>query len=387
MEFLKYGSLRLVRSENDRIIQEIKESELSKEQWMVTEKIHGSNAGIYFNSESIKVASRVGFLESFSKFHGFQDYVLQYKEGLKGLDQVIRNGVECNFEDTLETLDPYTIIFGEYFGGSIQKGMPYPTEKQFRAFDVVTVINKTDQVMEELKSEPSCYLEHPSLEGKIILYPFNKLDMLEHVKSFTGIDTVKPIFVGSIDGCLLVDKERKTDYACNLRITESGMASKGSEALQHYVTSEGIVIEPVETKFHNGEKLALKRKAEKFKEKEQVDRDVVPLHERNKLALFEYEHDFLSELDSMVTRNRYDAVVSKFGEVGIKDFPKILKEFMADIQKDGEEFLEETATADVCEDRFFGYTKIKQFDHPNEMMMLLTNTVKSFIRPLLLTED
>ena len=152
MKFIEYPSIRNIKSVEDRAVKEVIASDLNKEEWIISEKIHGANGAIYFNGTEVKTANRSGFLESFSKFFGFQKIASVYEQELKKYYQGMCNSFEHIGID-LEKYNAYMIAYGEVYGGSVQKGTPYSKIKTFRAFDVVIVADLNGGLIEKLNKK------------------------------------------------------------------------------------------------------------------------------------------------------------------------------------------------------------------------------------------
>ncbi len=195
-------------------------------------------------------------------------------------------------------------IFGELIGGSyphpevakikgatrVQKGVFYAPQNLFLAFDIL-INNQRYLSVDEAN------------------YYFEKHDLLH----------AKTLFRGSIDECLAYPNE-----------FDSTIPEQLGLPLILPNICEGVVIRPVEPIFfHNGSRLLLKNKNEKWAEKKQFKtriRKEEPLPERVvklKEAILTY-----------ATENRLDNVLSKVGEVNHKDIGKVLGLFSKDIVED-----------------------------------------------------
>lgn len=88
-----------------------------------TTKIHGTNAGIqiHFYNDTFQVQSRTNIITPDSDNAGFASYVYYHEESYRTLFQEIK-------DELVDTLDHYpeyygAVIFGEWCGGNIQKGV------------------------------------------------------------------------------------------------------------------------------------------------------------------------------------------------------------------------------------------------------------------------
>jgi len=117
-------------------------------QWVVTEKVHGSNFSFVYNVENriMKYAKRSGLIEEGEYFFNFQDILPEVEPKIMIIiDNILNN--ENNKK--LETI----IVYGELFGGwypdiktkykPIQKGIYYSPNIHFIAFDIhITYFNE-----------------------------------------------------------------------------------------------------------------------------------------------------------------------------------------------------------------------------------------------------
>ena len=267
MEFQKFNSLENSYRQNliDKVQYEGKDGGL----WIATEKLHGANFSFWCDGKEVKVASRTQFVDG--TFFNCQAVINKYSQGVLETWSAV-----CNEGDIL-------VIYGELFGGNIQKEVEYG-EKDFKGFDVT--VNGTP---------------------------------LEQVKGFSvirwaGITTVPVIHVGTFAECLALPNTFKS------LLTPEGYEEDN--------TSEGLVIEPVEPAwFANGNRIYFKNKTESFSEKKSKPKNEV----------FEMSEDLSDLLNSILeynTEQRVCNVVSKFGQVTNKDFGKILGLTVQDILED-----------------------------------------------------
>lgn len=305
MKFTRYSSIENSYRElfMNKIVQEGKVGG----EWIVTEKIHGANFSIWFDIENseIKYAKRSGFL---SNENFYNHYLLK-----ENLERELLYFFEHLKKD--EKAKESIVLQGELFGGSfitghnnpkvkaVQKGVFYSPNLEFMAYDM-----KFDGVLQSF-NELS-----------------NILDWFDHLVT-TKIRYIKPLFKGSFEECL------KFDINFNSTIPKI----LGFDEIENNIC-EGIVIKPVEPSFLAcGARIIIKNKNEKFKEKGTKERK-----EKNNLPTFsEKEKGIFSELLSYVTENRLKNVISKIGEIGQKDFGKLLglvaKDTLEDFLKDNEE--------------------------------------------------
>src|SRR5260221_3043426 len=88
---------------------------------VVTEKIHGTNSRFGLVDGAFKVGARNTELTEPGDGFGFYGWVQE-------------QGIEQRLREHYEGVD--IIVYGEWYGPKIQKGVVYATEKQFRGFAV-----------------------------------------------------------------------------------------------------------------------------------------------------------------------------------------------------------------------------------------------------------
>ena len=185
-------------------------------------------------------------------------------------------------------------------GGNLWgKGIFYSPNNEFFAFDIL--LNRTDFLSVTAANE--------LFEKEGLLY-------------------AKTIFKGPITKCL----EHPNDFNSTIP------ADLGLPEITPNIV-EGVIIRPVQPRFfNNGTRVILKHKNEKWSEKNKSDKPVKPavIYSEKVLQLHE-------AVKAYITENRLDNVLSKIGEVTIKDFGKVLglfnKDILEDFQKDYEEVL------------------------------------------------
>jgi len=273
MEFHKFSSLENSYRQNliDKVQYEGKEDGL----WMATEKLHGANGSFWCDGTEVKFASRSQFVDG--TFFNCQAVINKYQ------DQVMQLWLNesCGDDRTL------LIVYGELFGGNIQKEVEYG-EKDFRAFDIV-------------------------VNGTPISKSFAQQACLE-----VGIPFVPVFHVGTFAECLALPNTFKST------LTPEGYEGENN--------AEGLVIEPVEPAwFNNGSRIYFKNKTESFTEKKPKETKVFELSEQ--------ESDLLNELLTYNTEQRVSNVISRIGAITNKDFGKILGLTVQDMF---EEFTKET---------------------------------------------
>ena len=269
MDFHKFSSLE--NSYRQNLIDKVQYEGKDGGMWMATEKLHGANFSFWCDGTEVKVASRSQFVDG--TFYNCQAVINRYSENILNWCQGF--GVET------------FIVFGELFGGNIQKEVEYG-EKDFAAFDVV--INGVVQ---------------------------DKQTAWRIAKE-CGLNFAPVLFTGTFAECLALPNTFKSVLT--------------PEDYEGENNAEGLVIEPVEPAwFNNGNRIYFKNKTESFTEKKPKEIKVFELSEA--------ESDLMNDILAYNTEQRVSNVISKIGAVTNKDFGKILGLTMQDMF---DEFTKET---------------------------------------------
>lgn len=266
MEFTKFSSLENSYRQNliDKVQYEGKDGGL----WMVTEKLHGANGSFWCDGTEVKFASRSQFVDG--TFYNCQAVINRYSENILNWCQGF--GVKT------------FIVYGELFGGNIQKEVQYG-EKDFAAFDVVI-----DGVVQDKQAA-------------------------WRIAKECGLNFAPVLFTGSFKECL--------------ELSNTFQSTLTPEGYEGENISEGLVIEPVEPAwFANGSRVYFKNKTESFSEKNRQPK------EKQLFELSGEESDLLNELLTYNTEQRVSNVISKIGQVTNKDFGRILGLTVQDILED-----------------------------------------------------
>jgi Rnl2 family RNA ligase len=108
--FKKYSEIE--NTYREKAVDQVFLQQLSDGDWIVTEKIHGSNVTFYTDGHDIRVAKRTSFLETeeeLLKFYNMPEIVKRYRQYIIKTFEVLK-------EDNKEV--KYVRIHGEVFGGS-----------------------------------------------------------------------------------------------------------------------------------------------------------------------------------------------------------------------------------------------------------------------------
>lgn len=311
MNFKKFSSIE--NAYRIKEVQSIQSRGLAGGDWIVQEKIHGTNLGFWYDgSGSIKVSRRSGFLNESEMSSYFNAHVIleKNKASVKHAFALLKE------MQGMENLS-HIVVFGEGFGGKypnvkhtdeiepkrIQKGVYYSPNNEFYAFDIRL---------------------HFSEDGKEWL-EFLNMDLFADVAEKANFIYAKSLFRGKFDEAL----EYNNEYNSKLPEMVSELTDVDLPTLDDNIC-EGNVIKPVEYKtFNNIQRVILKSKNQKFSEKSKNRKAPKPPVQLSNEAqkMLEYALQYVNE-------NRLRNVLSKHGEVNQKDFGRILGAFAKDAIED-----------------------------------------------------
>jgi Rnl2 family RNA ligase len=296
--FQKYPSLE--NHYNSKFISKIRFEGKDLGEWVVREKIHGTNFSVIITKNSISACKRSGHILPSESFFGHEMVMKTYGPSFRKIQTLIIDG-----KIDVEVYQ----IFGEFAGGGIQKEVDYG-EKDFYVFDILTY----------RKDGTDFYYDDKS--------------MTEFCSNF-GLKTAPLIAYGTFDelSTTVNDFDSVVNYYNELvRMTDIEHANNhnfgylpSSEAGKN--VAEGYVLKPIIPDFFNsGARIAIKSKNSRFTEKKKSDKPIKP-----KAELSENDQTILANLSEYSTWNRVSNVLSKIGEVGPKDFGKVMGLTMQDI--------------------------------------------------------
>lgn len=364
MKFIKYPSIKRL---TERAISNVRDINVELPEFMVTEKLHGANMGIYSNGTEFKIASREGFVRDGIKFYNGRAVADKYKEAImkhakESTDEAKAAGI---------TGEVTSIYFGELFGGNIHKGTPYSQEQDFVLFDFFVLFDDTPDNREALHQNGVSHFEILQEEGLLLCRAYDKPTALKKIAYEIGCRPIEILFIGSFEGAILVKNDFESKYVCPQKVKESGVEAHGQEAVDYLCITEGVIIEPVYPVNYFGDTFKYKSKNMKFEEKHNTGyKEKTSAVEKALNNLTDEERDTLYDMDNYITNPRFEAVLSKMGEVTIKDFSKVLKSYVDDVIA---EFKED------CKEDGKDFPTLSK-----DAMMLFTNEVKAFIKPKLL---
>ena len=299
-----------------------------QDKWVVTEKVHGANFSFWVYKDletkeiNIKCAKRSGWIEEDEKFFNYKSVLEKYRPMLEKLRD--------------DQLDDF-VIYGEMYGGNIQSRMCYKLEQDFVAFDMLRI----------------------NEDGSLSL-PLRKLKVLT-LDEYYNIPVVPLIGVYDTFEEALAVEESFT----------SKLIRQGFDGKDIHKEAEGIVIEPDTAVYEpNGSRVYLKKKTKRFLEKGGKPN----IKHKSPVVLQESVQSKLDEALVFLNHNRFESVVSKIGEVSIKDIGKVMGLLTQDIVVDMEKDLEQSV-------EFWFETKGEK----QLFMKNLQKVVQDFIKPILLT--
>ena len=263
MQFIKFSSIE--NSYQPALLKKARDLYLGD--YVVTEKLHGSNIGFYYGKDKEpRIASRNGFTdENF------------YNMASSTVIQDLMPRLQLAADAMLDMYDTdQVIIYGELVGNGIQKGVFYSKDKSFYAFRISFVFDDEEEVLDYASFSEIC----------------DKFD----------IPQVPFIYQGKLDDCLKISNAFDSLVA---NIPDN--------------ICEGVVISPVVCRYYgNGNAIMFKNKNDKFREKsvkqkEPVNFDIM-------------DNEFLGDAMLYITENLAQSIISKFG-CDITLMPFYMKEF------------------------------------------------------------
>lgn len=324
--FEKYSSLE--NHYNGKFIEKIRGAGLDvTEGWVAREKIHGTNFSIIIERDAVTCAKRTGLILPAEDFFGYSVILKKYNDSIKAVQHTIKEGSSMQ-------------IFGEFAGGGIQKGVDYG-EKDFYVFDIlVKTAEGTNQFVDDFMMETMCNTFGFKMAPLLGRGKFDDLIQLPNM-----LDVV----VNDYNKLAETEFEEANKKVWPAVVAEANIA-------------EGYVLKPCYPKFFpNGTRVAIKCKNSKFSEKAKSDKPI-----KATAVLTDIDKVTLSTLAAYATLNRVNNVISKIGEVGPKDFGKVMGLTVQDI-------LEEAGREEIF---------ITDADQPDVVKKELVTYVQGVIRPV-----
>lgn len=277
MDFRKYNSIE--NSYQTKFLLKVlsRHPELQEEQYIAREKIDGANIQLVFTpGQPMKVGKRTSFLNEGEAFFDIWNTLEKYKEEL----EILQNRTNLT-ETTIR-------LYGEIYGNGIQKRVDYGNEKYIVFFDI--------EVAGELQSQK----------------------YFDEIMRELGLNDFIPPKVGFYNNL---------NSALNFDVNfDSHILGKDNNP------AEGIVIQPynkVVYLFDTPDRFILKKKSDKFSEKEGV-KEHKPREQINPELL-----SILTNFRSYINTNRVLSVFSKHGEIQEpKEIGKYIKLILDDAKED-----------------------------------------------------
>ncbi|MDF1695574.1 MAG: RNA ligase family protein [Saprospiraceae bacterium] len=300
--FKKYNSIE--NSYRSEFLARIQGHDLWDKPYVVQEKAHGSNISFYTEDGiTFQACKRSGQLREDESFYNHQFLLERYKDKFVSIwESVVQSKPELT----------HLSIFGEVIGGN------YPHDDVPRS----TTAKKVQKGI--------LYCPHNEFYGFDILIDGNHYLDVEWANTLfedSGLLYAKTLFEGSLDDCLAYPNEFNSLIPGWLGLPDIGEN-----------ICEGVIIKPKETSyFHNGTRVILKNKNEKWAEKVRFSR-VIKIGAPDSEKVVQLKEAILT----YVTENRLQNVLSKEGELSPKDIGRILGLFNKDVVED---FLKDYSTA------------------------------------------
>uniref|UniRef100_A0A6C0BNZ7 RNA ligase domain-containing protein n=1 Tax=viral metagenome TaxID=1070528 RepID=A0A6C0BNZ7_9ZZZZ len=131
MQFIKFP--KITPSYSTRFQTEIAPFTAQEGDWVVLEKVHGSNASFACDGKEVKLGKRRSFVKDFKQFYRSADFLETHKDRVLGLWADLKDA-------------EHVVIFGELFGGHygdlkssvvrVQREVDYCPQHVFYAFDI-----------------------------------------------------------------------------------------------------------------------------------------------------------------------------------------------------------------------------------------------------------
>ncbi|USL85680.1 RNA ligase [Enterobacter phage fGh-Ecl01] len=326
--FEKYSTLE--NHYNGKFIERIRNAGFDvTETWVAREKIHGTNFSVIVTKDSIQPAKRTGPILPAEDFFGYMVIMGRYNDSFKAV-QAALTGATVAYQ-----------IFGEFAGGGIQKGVNYG-EKDFYVFDIKVTT----------ESGESSYVDDFMMERMCNVFGFKMAPLLGRGK-FDDLAKIPN------DLSVVVNYYNDIVRDAGLEIANTAIYDA---VVSNENVAEGYVLKPCYPKFFpNGSRVAIKCKNSKFSEKAKSDKPI-----KAKVELTDVDKVAFSTLAAYATLNRVNNVISKIGQVGPKDFGKVMGLTVQDI-------LEEAGREEIF---------ITDADNPDVVKKELVNYVQGVIRPV-----
>jgi len=337
IQFKKYSSIENTFDKD--FVKQIFDEKLDLQDYVVQEKVHGSNVCLVTDGKTVSFGKRTGFVEEGEKFYGYEELLERYAPKVISLFSAVKER-----HAGIRSLS----VFGEMFGGKyphpdvkndsktmvIQKGVYYCPNHEFYAFDLYVTTEDSGRFL--TVDEANMF--------------FEKAEFLY----------AKTLFRGTLDKCLKYPNDAPSQISAWL----------GLPPMEDNIC-EGVVIRPVApTYLSNGSRVLLKNKNARFAEKKSVKKRTPKLFKEPSYS--EELNSLLPVVEQYVTENRLNNVISKIGHVSLpKDIGKLIGLFSRDILED---FLKEHSG------EYAAIEKSEQKILNRHANLLATNLIKAFMQ-------
>lgn len=323
MKFVKYPSLENLYNAKS-LISKFEHADALSGTFLVQEKIHGSCFCFYTDGIDVKCGKRTSILEEDESFFGWQEVRDKYKGA------ILKHAKLCLHESQIQFEGAYFVYFGELYGGNIQKNMPYSKDKDFALFDTFMVVPNTKENVDTLETYKFNFIYYEPSDVYLVTV-VDKLKTLKHLENL-GVPVAPVLFSGSFEDCVNFNHTFESKLLDEGTMAMYGL-EKGTEEYNRIAEAEGVVISANTSKAVQNCLLGIKVKTERFTEKSREPK--VYISQDKKLeSLNTFEREVLGKLLCLINQPRYDAVVSKIGEVDVKMFGTVMKGFMDDVYVD-----------------------------------------------------
>lgn len=347
---------------NEKNIAAIRDAGFDKlySKWFCFNKIDGSNFQCSIDEdENFICGTRSNYLERDSDFQGWRRAMKNedVENKLRKMKQVIFDNFFKDFPyKGVKTVNDFSItVYGELCGGFYR----HPDVEKVKG--AVKIQGRVDYHPDNMWVPFDILLRWNKKEKEEIQFLCEQTQVMKYCEE-VGLPHEQVMFEGTLDECLKFPVEY-TDTTGNflwgLPIIENNI-------------SEGVVIKPdIATFFPNGQRVILKNKGTKFKERVMKNKE----KQIKDYSLNDLEQKYYNIYREFITESRLYSVFSKVGQINDKSFGLLLGMFMKDLTEDfnkeyGDEIKKLECSLSMDE---FNNSKIRK---------LLSKEVSGFIKPL-----
>ncbi|QHJ79075.1 MAG: hypothetical protein [Caudoviricetes sp.] len=259
--------------------------------WFATEKIHGTNFSFIVNSDTVTCAKRTDVI---SESESFFDYEVIENRYHSNVCVLFTRAIDMNHAHADSVIQVYGEYAGTTSGGSrIQKSIDYGAQ-DFYVFDI-----RIDGVLQNRS-------------------------VVERLVKAAGLKTAPLIAVGTFDELI----QMRNDF--NTLISEWNDRADDWDASKIMTyddtnMTEGFVMRPMDILYLGDTLIAVKHKNPKFSERKNATPFVAPI------PMSDADKAIMIELETYVTENRLNNVLSKTGVPNVKQFGRVSGLMMQDI--------------------------------------------------------